>query len=98
MVSTRGDDAEGIQIFVPACQGGDTDTVLFDLVVDAPGPVLDVLWLGPRGLRRKNGDEGLFRDVLTAEIFGVVDQLADEGCFVPSVQPAVAGQAVHALH
>ncbi len=56
IVSNRDDDAEGIQIFVPAFQGGDTHTILFDLVVDAPGPVLDVRAQFKDLLRLGNGE------------------------------------------
>lgn len=38
----RGEDEDGIQIVIPAFMAGDDHVILFDVVVDGPGPVMDV--------------------------------------------------------
>lgn len=57
ITSDRGDDEDGIQIVVPAFYADDSHTILLDLVVPGPGPVLDaqvrykdLLRLGNRAL------------------------------------------------
>jgi len=42
IAADRGQDEDGIQIVIPAFMAGDDHTILLDVVVPGPGPVLDV--------------------------------------------------------
>ncbi len=55
ITADRGEDEDGIQIVVPAFYAGDSHTVLLDLVVPGPGPVLDVTARFKDLLRLGNG-------------------------------------------
>lgn len=42
IVADRGDDEDGVQIVIPAFYAGDDHTILLDVVVPGPGPVVEV--------------------------------------------------------
>ncbi len=56
ILSDREEDDDGVQIVVPAFYADDTHVLLFDLVVDGPGPVADVTAKYKDLLRLANGE------------------------------------------
>jgi len=56
ILSDREEDDDGVQIVVPAFYADDTHVLLFDLVVDGPGPVADVTAKYKDLLRLTNGE------------------------------------------
>lgn len=56
ILSDREEDDDGVQIVVPAFYADDTHVLLFDLVVDGPGPIADVTAKYKDLLRLSNGE------------------------------------------